>query len=470
MTTATTGTTTTSFAHGAVLLSIDPATGHTVGEVPVTAVEAVPELVARARHAQSAWAALGPEGRREALKPAGAALVNEAEAIGELLTREMGKPLKEAIGEVRSCGSSLDETLDEIAAALRPDVLEDQHVRSTVHFDPFGVCAVIAPWNFPLAMPHWMTIPALMAGNTVVMKPSEETPIVAQAYVDLLNRHLPADVLIPLHGSDAQGKALVAADIDLIAFTGSRAAGRQILAAAGRDLKRVVLELGGKDPMIVLDDADLEAAAAFAVRNSFRNAGQVCVSTERIYVDDRVADAFVQRVVELTKALVVGPGDRAGVDVGPMINARQRQHVVDQVADAVRRGARVLAGGEAPSGNFVAPTVLVGVTPDMPIMQEETFGPVACIARFQDVDEAVRCANDSPYGLGAAVFGRDEDRAAGVARRLDAGMIGVNKGCGGAAGTPWVGAKQSGYGYHGSKAGHRQFAQARVVSTTRQPA
>ncbi|MCH8163972.1 MAG: aldehyde dehydrogenase [Planctomycetes bacterium] len=449
------------------LKSLNPATGEVVGEVPITPIGEIPNIVARARAAQPAWRDLGLEKRMQTMLPVGTQLVNRADDLGRLLMREMGKPLPEAVGEIKHCGESLEATLREIVDALQPDVLEDDKAKSFVYHDPLGVCVAITPWNFPLSMPHWMVIPALMAGNTVVLKPSEETPLIAQAYVDALNEALPKHVLQIVHGADEQGKALVQADVDLIAFTGSREAGKHILSAASSGLKRVILELGGKDPMIVLEDADIGAAAEFAVRNSFRNAGQVCVSTERIYVADEIADAFEAEVVKLTGEQKVGQGTEEGVTVGPMINRRQRDHVLAQIEDAVKDGARVIAGGEGHHGGFIMPTVLGDVTHEMDIMRSETFGPVACIARFDDVNEAVRLANDTPFGLGAVVFGGDEQRAADVARRLDAGMIGINKSCGGATGSPWVGAKQSGFGYHSGKEGHRQFTQPRVVTVAK---
>ncbi|MHC4428178.1 MAG: aldehyde dehydrogenase family protein [Planctomycetota bacterium] len=450
-----------------VLVSKNPATGEPVGEVPVTPAGQIDAIVQRARAAQPAWAALGLERRAELLRRVGPMLMERAEELGRLLTREMGKPLAEGIGEVKECGNALGATLDEIVEALQPDELADERVTSTIYHDPFGVCAAITPWNFPLAMPHWTVIPALAAGNTVVLKPSEETPLIAQAYVELLLDILPPDVLDVVHGTDAQGKALVAADVDLIAFTGSRHAGKHLLGAASGGLKRVILELGGKDPLIVLDDADIEEAAKFAVRNSFRNAGQVCVSTERIYVHDAVAEPFETAVARLCAEQKIGEGTDEGVTVGPMINKRQRDHVLQQIDEAVEGGARVIAGGTSHPEHFVTPTVLGDVTHEMDIMRTETFGPVACIARFRDDDEAVRLANDTPYGLGAVVFGTDTAKAAEVARRLDAGMIGINKGCGGATGSPWVGAKESGFGFHSGKEGHRHFTQPRVVSIPR---
>ncbi|NCF10976.1 MAG: aldehyde dehydrogenase family protein, partial [Gammaproteobacteria bacterium] len=262
----------------------------------------------------------------------------------------------------------------------------------------------------------------------------------------------------------AQGKALVQSDVQMVAFTGSRQAGISIMGAAAGGLKRLVLELGGKDPLLVLDDADIEQAAAMAVENSFENSGQMCVSIERIYVADAIAEAFEKRVGELASEITIGSWDDDEAELGPMINARQRDHVISQIDDAVTRGARVLAGGSGHPPGFVVPTVLADVTEEMSIMQEETFGPVACISRFHDLDEAVEHANRGVYGLGAAVFGADEGRAYAVARRLDAGMVGVNKSCFASGDAPWVGAKQSGYGFHGSSAGHRQFAQTRVVS------
>ena len=313
-------------------------------------------------------------------------------------------------------------------------------------------------------MPHWMVFPALATGNTVVLKPSEETPLIAQAYADLLIEHLPENVLQVIHGDEKQGKALVDSDVDLIAFTGSRAAGKHILTAAAGSLKRVILELGGKDPLIVLDSANLEKAAKFAASSSFRNAGQVCVSTERIYVDKSVANRFVDLLVQETGKYTQGNGMDKGTRVGPMINAHQRDHVLHQLDEAASSGAEIKAGGSGHHDLFVTPTVLTGVTHEMSIGRDETFGPVACVSAVDNDEEAVKLANDTPYGLGAVVFGSDDERTASVARRLTAGMIGINQSVGGARGTPWVGARQSGYGFHSSRDGHRNFTQTRVVS------
>lgn len=444
------------------LTSTNPATGKAVGTVPLTPVDQIADVFQRSHVAQGPWAAMSLESRIDMLKQVVPVLESRADDIGALITAEMGKPLAEGIGEVKYGVGGMSANLDEIAQALMPEDLTDGSTCSTLYRDPFGVCVAITPWNFPFLMVLQIAMPALAAGNTVVMKPSEMVPLTGQAFADAFNEVLPAGVLQIVHGDDAQGKALVAGDCDLIGFTGSRAAGQHILSTAGKELKRVVLELGGKDPMIVLDDADVEAAASFAARNSFRNCGQVCVSTERIYVESNIADEFEQAVIQKASELVVGNGADEGVQIGPMVSAEQKSHVLAQLKQAKIDGATVAFGDTPMDGNFVSMTVLTGLDHSMPIMMDETFGPIACIVRVSDANEAVRLANDTPYGLGAAVFGEKE--AEGVARQLTAGMVGVNQGCGGASGTPWVGAGQSGYGYHGGRDGHRQFAQVRVLS------
>lgn len=445
------------------LNSFNPANGDLVGEVAVATAEDVNEAVARAREALAGWQGQPLESRGDLMIRAADALGQRAEELGELLSREMGKPLKRGIGEVRFCANGIKSKVPEIIEALQPRTVEDDNTRSTLHYEPFGVCAAISPWNYPMSMPQSLVLPALMAGNTVVLKPSEETPLIAQAYVDTLNEFLPTGVLQIVHGADEQGKALVEADVDLIAFTGSRNVGKHILGVASRELKRVVLELGGKDPFIVLPDADLDEAAKCAVANGFENAGQMCVSNERVYVDAKVADEFEERVADLVSRIRYGTWEEEDVEMGPMVNERQRDHVIRQIDAAVEQGATVLAGGRDHPEHFVVPTVLANCNESMEVMREETFGPVLAIQRVENAEEAVRLANDNPYGLGGSVFGSPESASA-VARRIETGMIGVNKNCFGAAGTPWVGAKQSGYGYHGSADGHRQFTQVRVLS------
>ena len=445
------------------LKSFNPADGTLVGEVLVTSPDDIPAIVDRARSAQPAWEAMGHEERARLLSKAAETFAERADDLGRLITEEMGKPLAEGVGEAKSL-AFVTEELEEIGEALAPEIFDDGRNHSTVYHDALGVCAAITPWNFPMSMPHWMVLPALAAGNTVILKPSEETPLCGQAYADVLNSALPPDVLQVVHGADDQGKRLVESDVDLIAFTGSRETGKHILRAASGELKRVILELGGKDPLVILESADLEKAAKFAAWNSFRNAGQVCVSTERIFVPESVADRFESLLVVAGEAMKQGDGLDEGVQVGPMVNAQQKDHVLEQLDRAVGEGATVLSGGSGHHDNFVTPTILTGVTEEMAIAKDETFGPVACVTRVASEEDAIERANATPFGLGAVVFGEDDERTAGVARQLTAGMIGINRAASGAAGTPWVGARQSGYGFHKSKDGHRQFTQARVLT------
>ena len=449
-----------------ILESINPATGEVVGSVPITPTDAIAGIVEKARTAQKSWNELGLDKRIEILRPAAKRLAEEAPEIGKLMTSEMGKSTPEAQGEASYTADKFATELEEAADAFAPEIIEDESVKSTLYRDPLGVSVAITPWNFPELMPQQCILPSLVAGNTVIFKPSEDTPLTGQAYADVLNEFLPEGVLQVVHGADDQGKELVDSDINLVAFTGSRAVGAKILTACGPDLKRVILELGGKDALIVLDDADLESASDFAVHNSFRNAGQVCVSTERIYVHEKVADDFEALVIEKTKALKQGDPTDESVNVGPMVHSSQRDIVLAQLEEALNDGAVLRCGGGS-HDNYIEPTVLTGCNHDMRIMHDETFGPICCIQRVSSDEEAIQLANETPYGLGGAVFGEPE-HAIRVARKLTPGMIGVNKACGGAQGTPWVGACQSGYGYHSGRDGHRQFTQVRMVSVPKQ--
>jgi succinate-semialdehyde dehydrogenase/glutarate-semialdehyde dehydrogenase len=451
-----------SVATNTILESINPATGEVVGSVPITPTDAIAGIVEKARTAQKSWNELGLDKRIEILRPAAKRLAEKAPEIGKLMTSEMGKSTPEAQGEASYTADKFATELEEAADAFAPEIIEDESVKSTLYRDPLGVSVAITPWNFPELMPQQCILPSLVAGNTVIFKPSEDTPLTGQAYADVLNEFLPEGVLQVVHGADDQGKELVDSDINLVAFTGSRAVGAKILTACGPDLKRVILELGGKDALIVLDDADLESASDFAVHNSFRNAGQVCVSTERIYVHEKVADDFEALVIEKTKALKQGDPTDESVNVGPMVHSSQRDIVLAQLEEALNDGAALRCGGGS-HDNYIEPTVLTGCNHDMRIMHDETFGPICCIQRVSSDEEAIQLANETPYGLGGAVFGETE-HAIKVARKLTPGMIGVNKACGGAQGTPWVGACQSGYGYHSGRDGNRQFTQVRIVS------
>ena len=442
-----------------LIQSFDPSNGELLGEVENSTTQQVNAAVARAKAAQKFWRKTPLPERARIINNAYQAIDHLTDSFSELLAREMGKDIRRATGEAGGAVYMGQHYAQDAARALSTRQLSGG---TELQYRPLGVVGVISPWNYPVMMANNLIVPALVAGNTVVLKPSEETPLVAEAFFGELRKHLPDDVLTIVHGDRETGKALVESDIQMIAFTGSKVAGQDIMARAASKVKRLVMELGGKDPMVVMRDANLEQAARFAVAGSFENSGQMCTSIERIYVDERIADKFEQRVTEIANMYRIGPWDMPSVNIGPIINATQHAKIVEQIKDAEEKGATILLGGSQQPERYIRPTVITGMTPEMKIETEETFGPVVSISHYSDVEEAIERANASEYGLGAVVFGNQGVQD--VAAELEAGMVGINQGQGGSGDAPWVGAKQSGLGFHGSVDGHRQFAQVRVVS------
>jgi acyl-CoA reductase-like NAD-dependent aldehyde dehydrogenase len=441
------------------LASNDPSNRELLGEVSVTTNEQLDKVVNQAHASAKSWRKLSAGERVGLLRDAYANAEPHIDDLAVLLSREMGKDIRRAGGEVNGTIHGGPYIAQSVMGALKS---RDLGNGTRIEYRPLGVAAIISPWNYPLAMANNLMVPALVAGNTVVFKPSEETPLIARELVQHLNEILPEHVLQIVYGDGEQGKRLVESNVNMIAFTGSQAAGRDIMARASGQLKRLVMELGGNDPMIVMGDANIEAAARFAVASSFENTGQMCTSTERIYVDAKIADTFEKRVVEIASMYKVGPWNMADVNIGPIINANQHRNIIEHIRDAEEKGARLLLGGSQQEEPYITPTVISDMTRDMLMARSETFGPVVAMARYSHIEEAILQANDSKYGLGAVVFGGTEAQT--VADQLEAGMVGINQGVGGSGDAPWVGAKQSGFGFHGSPEGHRQFAQVRVVS------
>ncbi len=307
-----------------ILKSYDPATGELVGAVRITARSDIGKIVAQAKSCQSQWASLGINGRREILLHVASRLSENLVELAHLITREMGKPLRESLSEVNVVVDNFADDLSDITKALEPEFYQEGETRSTVYHDPIGVCACITPWNYPVAIPHWLILPALTAGNAVLFKPSEKTPLVGEAYARIMQEVLPSSVLQVVCGSSSTGRAIVNSSVDMIAFVGSSDVGKQILRSAPKDFKRVILELGGKDPLIVLPGADVVAATAFAVRNGFRNAGQICVSTEHVIVIRDLAPQLISGMVEKAKSLLIGNGMETKTQLGPLVDVGQR--------------------------------------------------------------------------------------------------------------------------------------------------
>ncbi len=456
----------------------NPATGEVIATVPLLSADDVRALAARARAAQPAWEALGFEGRGRVLRRAQKWVTDNQDRIVETIVAETGKTHDDAL---------LNEILYAAAAfgfwaKHAPGYLADEKVRSAspalagrklvVRYRPLGLIGVIGPWNYPLTNSFGDCIPALAAGNAVLLKPSEVTPLTSRLMAEGLREcGLPDDVLAVATGDGTTGAAVVDA-VDMVMFTGSTRTGKKIMERAAQTLTPVSLELGGKDPMIVLADADLDRAAAAAAYYSMQNAGQTCISVERVYVEAPVYDSFVAKVVEQVKALRQGASSGPGtVDVGAMTFAPQLDIVRRHVDQAREAGARVLTGGHGRDGQgrFFEPTVLVDVDHSMACMTEETFGPTVPIMKVRDADVAVRLANDSEYGLAASVWTKDAARGTELARQIEAGVVCVNDAQLNylALELPMGGWKQSGLGSRHGAAGIRKYCRQQSLLVTR---
>jgi len=461
------------------IISCNPATGQELGRVPINSSDDIANALNLARSAQKQWATLSFKDRGLIVMKARQLILAELESIAQLISQESGKPVIEAVS------MELSPTLDlmqffarRTRKLLKPEKLDIGLYRllgrsSRIVYKPLGVVGIISPWNFPWAIPLGEVVMALMAGNSVILKPSELTPLVGLKIEEVFNRAgLPTNVLQVITGNGATGAALVASGVDKIMFTGSVATGKRVAATAAITLTPVVLELGGKDPMIVLEDADLESAARAAVWGAFSNSGQACASVERCYVQENVASRFIELVLSHTKELRQSAGSSPDADIASMSSERQLQLVENQVDDAVERGATVLIGGKRASsftGPFYEPTVITGVDHSMPIMREETFGPVLPFMTFTHEDEAIRLANDSIFGLTASVWTKNIARGKKLASQLEAGTVMINEVLytHGIAQTPWGGVKQSGLGRTHGKLGLLELVSPRHIHINR---
>lgn len=463
-------------ANGPTLHSYDPATGKLLGEAPLCGPEAVSAAVNAAHRAFPAWRDLGYAGRGRLLLKLRDRIRDDARGLAQLLTQENGKPLPDALAEVFSACDFLayyakhaGRILAEKPISVPNPVL--RNTKTTLVYQPKGVVGVISPWNYPLLLSMASISGALAAGNTVVHKPSEWTPLLALRLAELTQAVLPEGVLTVVTGDGTTGAALAAENIQHLCFTGSVATGKKVAKKAAEKLITCTLELGGKDPALVMPDADVDFTARGVVWAAFSNAGQACASIERLYVLRDQAPALIEALVARVQALKVGHGLDAGVEVGPIINERQLERIEVQVADAVAKGARILTGGHRlpGPGTFYAPTVLTDVTPDMRVMQEETFGPILPVLTVSSLDEMVDAANASPFGLSATVWGRDLQRAEAIARRLEAGTVWVNTALDsyGLPQTPRGGFKDGGIGKVGGEIGLTEFVEAKLVDINR---
>lgn len=447
----------------------NPATGELVARVPMASATHTVEAIEAARVALPSWKARTAAERSKLLERWFDLIEEHAPAIAHTMVLEQGKPLSEALGEVGYAASFVKffaEEAKRIYGETIPSTSKDK--RNMVTREAVGVCAAITPWNFPAAMVTRKAAPALAAGCTMVIKPSELTPLTALMLVDLAHEAgIPAGVLNVVVGDAAEiGGVLTASPVvRMLSFTGSTRVGQLLMAQCAPTIKKLGLELGGNAPFIVFDDADLDAAVEAAMTSKFRNAGQTCVCANRLYVQAGVYDAFAAKLVERVQGLKSGFGLMEGVTQGPLINEAARHKALSHIVDAVEQGAHVAIGGKSieGAGYFMEPTVLLDVTQQMLCMHEETFGPVAPLVRFDTEQEVIELANSTEFGLASYFFSQDVTRCFRVAEAIESGMVGVNTGLISSEVVPFGGVKQSGLGREGSHHGLEEYTELKFV-------
>ena len=450
---------------------IESATGAPMARLVVATDDLVDRAVLDSRRAyEEVWRDLSPLERGELMRQVAARIRDHAEELAELCAREVGKPKRDALlVDVKSSHTSFDYYAG-IADTIHGEILDQGPIEARITYEPYGVVAAILPFNWPPIHFSKKCAPALAAGNTVVIKPGEQAPLTVLRLVEIANEILPPGVINAVGGIKA-GAALVAHPrVERISFTGSTATGRKIMEGAAKNLTFATLELGGKNALIILDDADMDAALDIAIEGMFNNQGEACTSTSRILVHSTLYDEFARQFVDRTAALVVGDPLSPSTDIGPMVDARQQERVRSYLQIAVNEGAALLYEGTIPEdpqldrGFFVAPHVLGDVTRDMTVAREEIFGPVACLMRFDSDDEAVSITNDTEYGLTAAICTTDEVRAARLATQLEVGMVFVNNYTRRTfIGSPFGGVKGSGYGREYAAETMHEFVRAKNV-------
>ncbi|NIM90407.1 MAG: aldehyde dehydrogenase family protein [Candidatus Aminicenantes bacterium] len=457
--------------------SINPATLEPVGEVCLASSEECRGAVEAAKSAFPGWRDISIKEKKNIFRQAKKILLHRSEDVARLITEEKGSPLPESLsGEVMGILEALDYHIQTLDQSLRPLKMKHYmsffyHKGGSFHFQPLGVTLVISPWNFPFFLPACDVLSALASGNTVVFRPSTSTPLIGLLAGEIfVEAGLPPGVMNVVNCWTSQAEELILnPKVQTIMFTGSVPTGKRIMELASRNMSNIVLELGGKDPMIVLKDADLERASRGAVWGAFMNCGQSCASVERLYVDREVAEEFCQKVVDLTKNIKVGNPLDPGVDMGPLANPSQLKTVEEHIQEAKEKGAQILWGGEKIEtlpGYFLQPTVLTGVDHSMKIMQEETFGPALPIMTFSDPEEAVSLANDSIYGLTASVWTKNKKMASRLADRIETGTVTVNDHMSSAIepAALWGGIKQTGIGRSHGIFGLRDLTNIKFVS------
>src|SRR3989338_7410452 len=446
--------------------SINPATEEIVGSLDISSKQDVINAVKNAKEAFKAWKNISYEEKSNILKKIAVEIQNNKKNLSELITKEMGKVISEAEAEAESTIQRINFFTENIKDFIKPEEIKVEGEENILYFEPIGCVGVITPWNYPLSFPIWSFAPNILIWNTMVFKPSELTSLVGEELVKIFNKHLPKNVLNTVIGGDETGKELVKSDVDMVSFVGSQKAGKSIMKNSAEKLHKLVLELGGKHPAIVCEDAELEIAVEGIVNESFKNCGQVCYSIERVYAVKGIFEEFTKRVVEKAKKIKAGNGLDRSSNIGPLSSKVQLKNFEEHIKDAVGKGAKILCGGKRINGKgyFFEPTVMTNVNIKMKIMSEETFGPVIPIQKVDNIDEAIKLSNDTVSGLAASVWSKNIKKAKSISKNLEAGGVGINKAATSRSEIPWGGIKQSGIGRMLSKYGVREFTNMKVVS------
>lgn len=445
------------------LTVINPATGAGFAEAPAAGAAELDAAVAAARAAFPAWRALPIAERRARLKTAADLIDAHIEPLARLFTREQGRPVDGARGEIQQAAYWMRQTAD---LELAVEVTEDTPTRRIeVRHEPLGVVCGIVPWNFPVTLAIWKIAPALLAGNTLVLKPSPYTPLCTLKLGELLRDVFPPGVLNVISGDDALGPQMTAhSGFAKISFTGSTATGRKVMETAAKDLKRLTLELGGNDAAIVMPDVDVDAIAQQIFFGAFFNTAQICVATKRLFIHEDIYYALRDRLHALAQQITVGDGGEQGSVLGPIQNAAQHRRVLELIDDARATGLTLLEGRPVPTRGYFVPITLVDNPPDTArVVTEEAFGPLLPLLSFKTVDEVVARANDTEYGLAGAVWSKDIDKAVEIAGRLETGTVWINQNLQATPLTPLAGHKQSGFGVENGIAGLREFTQPKAI-------
>ena len=451
------------------LQSINPSNYQVLGEVDISTTREVEDSVKLARSAQKEWADLGVAGRVALLKKVFEDFESQKAEFALLESREMGMPIKETFMDVDATLFYANWYFDNAEKYLNPETtFESETEIHQVFHEPLGVAAVIVPWNFPFANVVWGALQSLIAGNTIVLKHSEECPLSGKFIEDIFPRHLPKGVFNEVYGAGEVGNILVNQDINMIAFTGSTKTGKHLYELAGKKFIKAVMELGGSAPGIVFEDADIDAAVGNVCANRLLNQGQCCDGLKRLIAHESVFDGAVKKIASVFSAKKIGNAEEATTEIGPLVAKRQLDLLVSQVEDAKAKGAKVLAGGHSLEGKlggaFFEPTVLTGITKDMRVWNEEVFGPVLPLVSFKTEREATELANQTAYGLGAYVFTKDEERAKRASRAIQSGMVSINGINYVMPFNPFGGYKNSGFGREHGKYGFHEVTQIKVIA------